>query len=750
VALKSKRNNAHQYVAELYEKGLRSFLVDTTFKNEDDFRDASFIKVDDTLVALQKIAVFHRQQFSIPVIGITGSNGKTIVKEWLYQCLKQDYSICRSPRSYNSQIGVPISVLNLEAHHTLAIFEAGISTRNEMDRLTEIIRPTIGIFTHLGSAHNEGFLSQEEKLQEKFKLFETANVLITRKETEGFQKHTTTVLFAEDFLDLTNALPFQDESSKINAALCAAVMAHLGYSREEIKKRLAGLQAVAMRLEIRTAIHNSLLINDFYNSDLDSLRIALNFMRQNSRRRRNCVILSDIEQSGLSSNTLYKKVQELLAQEKIDLMIGIGQDISKHKSFFPSNALFFRDAASFVAAIRSFDFQLSQSTILLKGARSAGFESISRVLQLKSHDTVFEVNLDCLRDNVNYYRTQLQTPTKLMCMVKATAYGSGSAEIARVLQNIGVNYLAVAYADEGVELRDSLIALPIMVMSPEEEAFDDIINFNLEPEIYSFDLLEKFAVKLDSYGITSDFPIHIKIDTGMRRLGFEPSEMQDLTLRLKQLPQLRVASVFSHLAAADNESLDAFTKQQIEKFSTAYTTLTDGIGYKPMRHICNSAGIARFPAAHFEMVRLGIGMYGVGVSEEEQKHLQNVGVWRSRISQIKTVVAGETVGYNRNGKVETTTQVAVVPIGYADGFSRQLGNGKHGLFVNGSFCKIIGNVCMDMCMIDVTDVECKAGDEVIVFSNNEQLQALAGALNTISYEVLTSVSGRVKRVYTQE
>lgn len=750
VALRSNRNDAHNYIEALYNKGLRCFLVDAQYKIPSGFDAACFIKVPDTLKALQQLAAHHRQQFSIPVIAITGSNGKTIVKEWLYQCLKQDYSICRSPRSYNSQIGVPISVLNLEAHHTLAIFEAGISQVNEMEALANIINPSIGVFTHLGSAHNEGFSSQEEKLTEKYKLFANVPVLITRANLHENAPAGKTVLYAEDYLNLTETLPFQDESSKINAAICAAVLHQLGYAVNEIEKRLSNLQAVAMRLEIRTAVQNSLLINDFYNSDLDSLRIALNFMRQNSRRRRNCVILSDIEQSGLSAGELYKKVQQLLSQQKIDLLIGIGEEISKHKSYFSSGSLFFRDVASFNAAYRSIDFQLAHSTILLKGARSAGFESISKLLQLKSHDTVFEINLDRLRDNINYYRSLLSPNTKMMCMVKATAYGSGSAEIARLLQTMNMGYLAVAYADEGVELRESLITLPIMVMSVEEEAFDDIINYRLEPEIYSFDVLHKFVAALDRHGITDGFPIHLKIDTGMHRLGFDLSQVDQLLDKLLNMPQVRVASVFSHLAAADNAALDDFTKQQIDVFSKAYALIEQSLKYSPMRHICNSAGISRFPQAHFEMVRLGIGMYGFGANETEQAQLQAVGTLRSRITQIKDVPVNETVGYNRNGVLKRNSRIAVIPIGYADGFSRQLGNAKHGVYINGKICPTVGNICMDMCMVDVTDVACNAGDEVIIFSNRQHLQDLANALNTITYEVLTAVSGRVKRIYTQE
>lgn len=752
VALQSERNDGHDFIAELYEKGVRSFLIKSNKLSPGDYPGAAFIVCNDPLEALQGLAEHHRAKFQIPVIAITGSNGKTIVKEWLYQCLKEEFSICRSPRSYNSQIGVALSVLNLEAHHTLALFEAGISKPGEMSRLEKMIQPTIGVFTHLGPAHDEGFVSRDQKLSEKFKLFERVKTLVINGGNESAfpaAKGVKTV-YSADCIALTTKMTLRDEASLANGATCAAVLRELGYEDEVIQTRLGSLQSVAMRLEMRSGIFNSLLINDYYNSDLDSLRIALNYMRQNSRRPRNCLILSDIEQSGLSPDALYKRVSELIAQHKIDVLVGIGSEISRHQSFFSGDALFFPDAHSFAGAFRTTSQLFSQSTILLKGSRSAEFEIISRLLQLKSHDTVFEINLDRLRDNVNYYRSLLSPQTGIMCMVKATAYGSGSAEIARALQSIGATYLAVAYADEGVELRESLVSLPVMVMNPEEEAFDDLINYQLEPELYSFSLLEKFAAKVDSLAVTEPVAVHIKIDTGMKRLGFEAEEIAALAERLKQLPQLRVASVFSHLAASDNLEMDDFTAKQIHLFESAAVQLTAALGYQPLLHLCNSAAIKRFPKAHYQMVRLGIGMYGIGSNPEEQSKLQNVGTLRSRISQIKVVKAGESIGYNRMGKADTDKRIAVVPIGYADGFSRLLGNSKHGVYIQGQFAPTMGNICMDMCMVDVTDIACSEGGEVIIFSSVTHIQGLAAALQTIPYEVLTSVSARVRRIYTQE
>lgn len=774
IALKTARNNGHNYIEGLIENGLKSFLIQenefdvTPYKNS----DISFILSKDPLKTIQQLASYHRQQFNIPVIGITGSNGKTVVKEWLYQCLKTEYSICRSPKSYNSQIGVPLSVLNLNDTHTLAIFEAGISQPAEMELLASIIRPTLGVLTSIGSAHDEGFQSREQKVKEKLKLLEGSEQLVIsgigKKEVpEYLQKRATFVSEASDadlkisydkgLLNLktttsTNQfkVPFSDIASVSNMSTCAAVLMLLGFNESRIAQKLAALQSVALRLEIKNGIANSLIINDYYNSDLDSLKIALNYLQQQSRRLKKVVIVSDIEQSGISSASLYRQLAELFTQNKIDLVVGIGKEISGHKPLFKANSLFFEDTQKFMAQFKLISYQFSDATILLKGARSFGFENISRVLQQKSHDTVFEINLNRLTDNVNYYRSLLSSGVKIMGMVKATGYGSGSAEIARALQHIGANYLAVAYADEGVELRESRIGLPIMVMSPEEDAFEDIINYNLEPEIYSFNVLKAFVSRLDSLGITEPYPVHLKIDTGMHRLGFEERDLDQLATELRKTPQLQVMSVFSHLVGSDNSQLDAFTKEQIRIFEMATATIEKALGYSVLKHLCNSAGITRFKEAHYSMVRLGIGMYGMGVDRSEQQKLQNLGILKTKISQIKTVNAGQTIGYNRNGKTEKETRIATIPIGYADGFGRALGNGKHGVYIQGMFCKTIGNICMDMCMIDVSAIECKEGEEVIIFENAEQIQALAQALTTIPYEVLTNVSGRVKRVYVQE
>ena len=774
IALKSGRNNGHNYIPELIEKGVTSFLISEMDFNTSLYNDSniSFLVSKDPLKTIQQLAAYHRQQFSIPVIGITGSNGKTVVKEWLYQLLKTNYSICRSPKSYNSQIGVPLSVLNLNASHTLAIFEAGISQPGEMETLASIIRPTLGILTSIGSAHDEGFKNRDEKIQEKIKLLLGSDALIISgleknkiSETlrnksvfiSEYQDADLQLKFADNRLhlrakssDYSFKIPFSDLASVSNTATCIGVMLQLGFKEKEIEEKIKLLQPIALRLEIKKGIHNSLIINDYYNSDLDSLKIALTHLQQQNNRLKRMVIVSDIEQSGISTTALYSKIADLFTQYKIDLVVGIGKEITKHKTLFTSNSLFFESTQGFVENFKTLNYQFADAGILLKGARSFGFESISRLLQLKSHDTVFEIDLNKLTENVNYYRSLISKDVKIMGMVKAMGYGSGSAEIARTLQHMGVNYLAVAYADEGVELRASNISLPIMVMSPEEDGFEDIINYNLEPEIYHFKVLRAFVEKLDTMGITEPYPVHIKIDTGMHRLGFEEHEFVDLLKELQNTPQLKVQSVFSHLSGSDNSDLDDFTKEQIRIFETAYTLLEKGLGYSVIKHICNSGGITRFKGAHYNMVRLGIGMYGVGVNGQEQNKLQNVGTLKTRISQIKNIVKGQTVSYNRSGKISSNTKIATIPIGYADGFSRALGNGKHGVYIKNTFCKTVGNVCMDMCMVDVTAINCNEGDEVIIFENANQVNLMAQAINSISYEVLTSVSARVKRIYVQE
>lgn len=777
-ALVSSRNDAHSYIEDLVKRGVKSFVVSDQNAITDKLLKAkvSFVLVNDALVALQNLAIFHRENYNIPVIGITGSNGKTIVKEWLYQLLKDDQVICRSPKSYNSQIGVPLSVLNLNKQHTLAIFEAGISQPNEMDKLQRIILPSIGVFTSIGAAHDEGFKVPEQKLKEKLKLFAQSDTtifnkydspsilfkqsdqLITIGQTPDCTiqlsykiiKNRTQLNLVKGSKKLIFTIPFIDKASILNSCTCIAVMLHLNYEPKIIQSRIEKLQSIALRLEVKKGIHNSVLINDYYNSDLDSIKIALSFLNQQHRGEKKCLIVSDIEQSGRVESELYKELAVMVYQNKIDQLIGIGKAISNRASVFNPNSLFYADKDAFIKDLKNINSIFSNATILLKGAHSFKFDEISKHLQLKSHDTVLEINLNKLAHNVNHYRSLLEKNTQLMCMVKAMGYGSGSSDVAKTLQHIGVNYLAVAYADEGVELREANISLPIMVMSPERDSFEDLVKYNLEPEIYSFKMLNDFVSALDKMGVYEAFPIHLKFDTGMKRLGFEPEETDELINKLKSYTQVRVKSIFSHLVASDNTGLDAFTKQQINTFKEISSKIEKELGYTTIKHICNTGGISRFKQAHFDMVRLGIGMYGFGVNKKEQKQLENVSTLKTCISQIKRVKRKETVGYNRKGIAKTDMKIATIPIGYADGFHRVLGNGKHGVYIKGKFCRTVGNICMDMCMIDISKVKCEEGDEVIVFDNTQHIDQLAVAMNSIPYEVLTNISSRVKRIYTQE
>ena len=780
IALTSERNDAHQYIYGLCQKGVKTFIVNHIPENcvglEDDI---CFIIVADTLTALQKLATHHREKFTIPVIGVTGSNGKTVVKEWLYQLLKTDYIITRSPKSYNSQVGVPLSIWQLNSKHTLGIFEAGISQLGEMDLLRDIIQPTIGVFTSLGTAHDEGFKNISQKLNEKLQLFshcETVIVnalsfkdehmellnehvfLISKKsnatlqilEIENLFTHTTIIANYKNEQIKIN-IPFTDSASVDNAITCWAVLLHFNIAQQEIEKRMNLLQAVAMRLELKLGNNNCVLINDFYNSDINALEIALHHQKQQHRGGNKVVILSDIEQSGKLSWELYEHVAKLMTQFHIDTVIGIGKEISSQKNLFNQGTYFFDTTQAFISESKNnSELQFHNAIILLKGARSYGFEMISKHLQQKSHDTVLEINLNRLVHNLNFYRSQINKDTQIMCMVKATGYGSGSAEIAFTLQHHHANYLAVAYADEGVELRKAGIHLPIMVMSPEESSYDDMIEYRLEPEIYSFKVAVEFLQALQTKAISEPYPVHIKLDTGMKRLGFEKNQLNELCALLKNEPLLKVKSIFSHLVASDDKAFDEFTNSQISLFETLAEQIEHTIGYKTLKHICNSGAITRLKHAHYNMVRLGIGMYGVGFNDIEKHNLQNISSLKTRISQIKELEIGETVGYNRKGVATKKMKIATIPIGYADGFSRKLGNGNFSVFINHKSCNTVGNICMDMCMVDVTDIDCNEGDEVIVFETNEQLMQLSKSMETIPYEVLTGISTRVKRVYVQE
>jgi len=776
-ALHGPRRDGHQFIKEVYEQGIRNFIVKKGFDHSS-FSDANFLLVDDSLQALQALAAFHRKQFSIPVIGITGSNGKTIVKEWLYQLLQEDQNIVRSPRSYNSQVGVPLSVWQIDQQNTLGIFEAGISTVNEMSSLEQIIQPTIGVLTNIGEAHNEGFTNESEKVEEKLKLFSHCHQLIFPKDVLQNDSHlpnallfswsrkdsTASVFIKQEIRTTTNTsicltykaqhysiiIPFVDAASIDNAITCYCVLLTLGYSQDIIAERLMQLHPVEMRLQLKKAANNCSILNDSYSNDISSLNIVLDYLKQQSGSHETTVILSDILQSGLSDDELYKQVAIQLQERRIHTLIGIGENISKqHLAFIKiQKTSFFSSTEQFLDNTNLHQFR--DEFILLKGARVFAFERISKWLEQKLHQTVLEINLSAIAHNLKEYQKYLLPSTKVMAMVKAYSYGSGTAEVARVLQFCKVDYLAVAYADEGIELRKSGISLPIMVMNADEADFDSLIEYNLEPEIYSLSIFHSFHQYLQQQALKG-FPVHIKLNTGMNRLGFDADEINELSKKLQEQHRMVVKSVFSHLVSSENSEHDGFTKHQTNLFEKACTSIEKTIGYSFIKHIANSAGIFRHPNLQFDMVRLGIGLYGVDSADEHILKLEPVATLISTISQIRKVKAGESIGYNRKGKVDRDSLIAVVRIGYADGYSRRLGNGIGRLYVNGNLAKVVGNVCMDMLMADVTDIQnVKEGDVVEIFGKNLPVQKIAEWSDTIAYEVMTGISQRVKRIYVEE
>ena len=776
-ALKSERNNGHRYIADLYQQGVRAFVV-SELPDTQLYSDAFFISVPDTLKALQYLAAHHRAAFDLPVVAITGSNGKTIVKEWLYQLLSPDKKMVRSPRSYNSQIGVALSVWQIDETIEMAIFEAGISLPGEMAALQTIIKPDSGIFTTIGDAHQENFSSLEDKIREKLVLFRESSMLIycsdhrlvheqIRKSELScrliswgrdenalvrivdIQSETqSTVRLVYQSVNYQFRLPFTDKASVENALHCIVYLLVNDYSEELINKRLAGLESVAMRMEVKEGVKGCILINDSYNSDVDSLQIALEFLSQqaSSNQLSKTLILSDILQSGYGAVQLYHKIADICRAYELNKLIAIGPELrQQHEVFAGFDAHFFYNTDDFLRS--DLIDNLNKEAILLKGARSFHFEVLSRKLEKIAHETILEVNLNKLVSNLNYYRAYLKPGTKVMCMVKAFAYGSGSVEIARALQYHRVDYLAVAVADEGAELRNSGIHIPIVVMNPEKSVFDLLFDYQLEPEIYSFRLLKEFIAAASKRGVQS-YPVHLKIDSGMHRLGFDPSELKELAELLIQHSEVLVKSVFSHLAGADAPSLDAFTQQQAGVFKEAALQLQQSLDYPVLRHLLNSAGIERFGDYQMEMVRLGIGHYGIsslpGVS------LPQVCSLRTLILQLKTIEAGETVGYNRNGKITTPTRIAVLPIGYADGFDRKLGNGVGEVMIEGRRVPVVGNVSMDLITVDVTGLDVEEGDTVEVFGEGITIAEIAAKIGTIPYEILTGISRRVKRVYIRE
>ena len=781
-AINGPRRKGTDFIKELYANHVRNFVVDVHVEDNiiNEYIDANFIIVNDVLEALQQMAIHHRSHQQATVIGITGSNGKTIVKEWLYQLLHRAYDIVRSPKSYNSQIGVPLSVLQMSSQNNLAIFEAGISLPNEMEKLQPIINPEIGILTFMGDAHAEGFISQEQKINEKLKLFSNSKTLIYCSEnklvdelvtkfaaienkgiklfswsrngnadlmiTSVDKKYASTeIVYSYKEASFNIDIPFTDEASIYNAITCCALMLQLNFETHHIAANMRDLAPVAMRLELKQAINNCAIINDSYNADLDSLNIALDFLLQQHAFARKTLVISDMFQSGLSDDELYKKIASILAQKQINRLIGIGEKISAHAHYFEDihEKTFFLSTSDLIKELPLLSF--SKEAILLKGARIFEFEKIGNVLEQKLHDTLLEINLNAIRQNLKIYRSQLQPATKIMAMVKAFSYGSGSVEIASVLQQEGVDYLSVAYTDEAVELRKGGVRLPIMVMNANEVDFDNIIRYQLEPEIYSFRILQSFSQHLSANHL-SHFPIHLKLDTGMHRLGFMNHEISMLCEKLITTNAFDIKSVFSHLVASENPEQDSFTKQQASVFEEMCLQIQNVTKNNFIKHIANTSAIHRHKDLQFDMVRLGIGLYGV----DANLPLHNVTTLKSTIAQMKTLKKGETVGYGRRGILHHDAVIATIRIGYADGYPRSFGNGNGKMLVNGKMATVIGNVCMDMTMLDITGIDAAEGDEVIVFGETLPVAQIAVWANTIPYEILTNISQRVKRVYYEE
>ena len=792
-ALYSGRNDGHKYITELYEKGVKAFVINESYIKNDvganhyspvQYPDSTFIVVDDTLSALQKLAAHHRAQFNIPVVGITGSNGKTIVKEWLYQILSPSMSVCRSPKSYNSQIGVPLSVWQMNSTNDVALFEAGISRPGEMEKLREIIKPTIGVFTNIGPAHGKNFENMRQKIEEKLKLFKDVKAInaaavvycsdnqeiaaaisaagipafswsrhgknadLFVSSIEISENSEISAIFQGNSIKIT--IPFIDDASIENAINCWCVALLLGVPNDVIAERMAHLESVEMRMELKAGVRNCVIINDSYNNDRNALAIALDFM--NAQHHGNKVlILSDILQSELKEEDLYKNVAQLIENKGVDTFIGIGPAICRNmNNEMKINSFFYISTSDFLTnhPMKMFENQI----VLLKGARSFEFERIMKVLQQKSHETVLEINLDNLVKNLNYYRGKLKKDTKMMVMVKAFAYGSGNYEVSSTLAFHHVDYLTVAYADEGVDLRNRGIKLPIMVMTPETNTFDTIILNNLEPDIYSFRCLSQLEDAINQLDTKLKEPvgIHIKVDTGMHRLGFLPDEIDALIERVKSNPKIRIKSVFSHFATSDMPEEEDFVMYQISQFELMSSKIVAAFPYKIMRHLLNTAGISRFTDYQYDMVRLGIGVYGVAICDEDRGKLHNVMSLKTTIKQIKEYGPGETIGYGRHGKITKPSRIAVIPIGYADGLRRQLGNGKACFWVNGKPAPIIGNICMDLTMIDVTGIDCQEDDTAVLFDDNHPIEIIAEACDTIPYEIMTRISQRVKRIYVKE
>ncbi len=755
-ALTTPRNDGHRYVEELKKKGVRAFVVNSLPKTFSEGEEATYVVVEDTLKALQTLCAHHRRRFDIPVVAITGSNGKTTVKEWLYQLLSPDMNVVRSPRSYNSQIGVPLSLWLIDTHTDIALIEAGISQPGEMAVLRDMIRPTTAVITNIGQAHQENFSSIEQKEAEKRLLLEGADTVIVDRQVEGFrlrevEKDTTTATVKYEYRNELGqyTIPFIDDAAVENSLTCFTTCLTLHVNIDDIGRRMAHLEPVAMRLEVKEGRNGCTLINDTYNSDVHSLDIALDFMarRPDMEGKTRTLILSDILQSGESPRSLYSRVAQTARQRGIQKLIGVGDEIVQCAAYFPMESHFFRTTDELLqSALFS---ELHDEFILIKGARRFHFDRLSEALTQKVHQTILEVNLNALVDNLNYYRSFKRPEVKMVCMVKADAYGIGAIEASKTLQEHGVDYLAVAVADEGATLRQAGITTNIMVMNPEMTSFRVLFDHSLEPEVYNFDLLEALIHAAEREGITG-FPVHIKLDTGMHRLGFHPiDDMPRLIDRLSRQTALLPRSVFSHFVGSDDDGFDDFSREQFSLFDRGSRQLQAAYNHKILRHICNSAGIEHFPQYHLDMVRLGLGLYGI--NPRNNQIINNVATLKTTILQVRNVPAGDSIGYSRRTTVDRPSRVAAIPIGYADGLNRRLGNRNCYCLVHGKQAPYLGNICMDVCMIDVTDIpDAHEGDLVTIFGEGLPVTVLSDAIGTIPYEVLTGISQRVQKVFVQE
>ncbi len=768
IPLKGEHFNGHSFVSSAFQKGIRTFIVSEAV---DLPRECVIIRVENTTIAFQNIAAHHRKQFNIPIIGITGSNGKTIVKEWINQLLADNFCIARSPKSFNSQVGVPMAVLQLEPMHNLGIFEAGISLPNEMNTLQEVIQPTTGVFTFLGSAHAENFQSQQELLQEKMKLFPTCETLIApsgldidfngkfirvgKESADDFSIRKITSSSSHSFISFSwkgevadAEIPFTDHISIDNFALAAATALHFGLSLNQLSEKAPQLLAVEMRMQQLKGIGGIQLLNDGYSNDLTSLNLALQHFNLNVQAHKRGVIISDILQSGMKNEIWIERVIELMNEFQIDEVYSVGEQFLQHKYILPQSFKSFGNTEELIEFLLS--NKIESSALLIKGARKFQFEKIVSALQEQHQETIFEVNMNALANNYYYFRSLLSPEVKLMGMVKANGYGIGAVEVAMCLANCGIDALAVAYTDEGVQLREAGISLPILVLEPNVTDFAPLFKHRLEPELFSVRSFKAFAKAANEFNSEKRFKAHLKLDTGMNRLGFKSDETSELIELLQEHSNIEIASIFTHFAASEDESHDAFTQNQITDFENRCKLISEALGYSPVLHAANTGGIQRWKNAQFNMVRLGIGLYGVSAFEEEQKMLRNVGSLKTSIVQIKSVLPNETVGYGRTFTSNQEMKIAVLPIGYADGFRRSLSNGKGKVFINGKACPVVGRVCMDVTMVDITGVPAQEGDEAIVFNGDHSILDYAQACDTIAYEVLTGIPQRVKRIIVNE